>query len=104
MQLVLQASPRSYLIIFHPSQLQLKCQDVPGHLSGQSKYVKILIVLHYLSLPSTQASCLQDLPDHKEAVAKVLPGLRQEIWGDDQTDPGDRFVVSGSNLNNGASP
>jgi len=34
-----------------------------------------------------RASCLQDLPDHIEAVAKVLPGLRQEIWGDDQTDP-----------------
>ena len=48
---------------------------------------------------------MQDLPDHIEAVAKVLPGLRQEIWGDvDQTDPGDQFMVSSSNLNNGASP
>ena len=80
------------------------CQDIfqVKILPCTAKAPLASIVLHD---PSMQASCVQDLPDHIEAVAKVLPGLRQEIWGDvDQTDPGDQFMVSSSNLNNGASP
>ena len=67
-----------------------------GHLLSKSTTAKMPGQNNDRFAPFTQASCVQDLPDHIEAVAKVLPDLRQEIWEDvNQTDPGDRFMVSG---------